>query len=73
MLNDLPAGAVAQAAERLAALGQAFQATAATERRALDRLAGRAPGTPIIRIPLLDHDADNLAELRVVGDSLLSG
>ncbi|HSS39789.1 MAG TPA: ArsA-related P-loop ATPase, partial [Polyangia bacterium] len=73
VLHDLPAGAVTAAADRLAALGQTFQATAATERRALDRLAGRAPGTPIIRIPLLDHDADNLAELRVVGDSLLSG
>jgi anion-transporting ArsA/GET3 family ATPase len=72
VLRDRPAAAVAEAADRLAALAQAFQATAAGESRALDRLAGRAPGTPIIRIPLLDHDADNLAELRVVGDSLLS-
>jgi anion-transporting ArsA/GET3 family ATPase len=72
-LKDRPEGAVAQAAERLAALARTFEAEAASEARALDRLATRGPGTPIIRIPLLDHDADNLAELRVVGDSLLSG
>ncbi len=73
VLKDRPEGAVAEAAARLASLGQAFQATATAEKRALERLAGRAPQTPIIRIPLLDHDADNLAELRVVGDSLLAG
>ncbi len=72
-LKDRPDGAVVEAAARLASLGQAFQSTAAAEKRALDRLAGRAPQTPIIRIPLLDHDADNLAELRVVGESLLAG
>jgi len=73
VLKDLPDGAVGDAAARLAALGQTFQAVAGAERRALERLAGRAPGTPVIRIPLLDHDADNLAELRVVGDSLAAG
>ena len=29
-----------------------------------------APGTPITEVPLLDHDVDNLEELRVVGDHL---
>ena len=65
--------AVAAAAARLGSLGRHFQTVHATEARALERLAGRAPRTPVIRIPLLDHDADNLAELRVVGDSLLAG
>ena len=73
VLKDVPDGTIMDAAARLAALAQTFQATAAAEARALERLSGRAPGTPLIRIPLLDHDADNLAELRVVGDSLLSG
>jgi anion-transporting ArsA/GET3 family ATPase len=65
--------AIGPAAERLASLGREFQAVHAGEARALERLTGRAPATPVIRIPLLDHDADNLAELRVVGDSLLAG
>ena len=30
--------------------------------------AARAPGIPITEVPLLDHDVDNLAELRVVGE-----
>ncbi len=72
-LNGRPEAALGQAVARLGSLGQTFQAIAAGERRALERLAARAPGTPIIRIPLLDHDADNLAELRVVGDSLAAG
>ncbi len=72
-LNGQPEAAVGRAAARLGALGRTFQAIAAGERRALERLAARAPGTPVIRIPLLDHDADNLAELRVVGDSLAAG
>jgi len=70
---DLPDQVVEQGAARLALLGRDFQAIHATEARALERLAGRAPATPVIRIPLLDHDAYNLAELRVVGDSLLAG
>jgi anion-transporting ArsA/GET3 family ATPase len=65
--------AVGAAAARLASLGRDFQAIHATEARALERLTGRAPKTPLIRVPLLDHDADNLAELKVVGDSLLAG
>jgi anion-transporting ArsA/GET3 family ATPase len=70
---DLSEQAVGAAAARLASLGREFQAVHATESRALERLAARAPATPVIRIPLLDHDADNLAELRVVGESLLAG
>ena len=30
----------------------------------------RAAGIPITEVPLLDHDVDNLAELRVVGEHL---
>ncbi|HXJ23549.1 MAG TPA: ArsA-related P-loop ATPase [Polyangia bacterium] len=70
---ELSDQAVAAAAARLASLAREFQAIHATESRALERLAARAAATPVIRIPLLDHDADNLAELKVVGDSLLAG
>ena len=34
------------------------------------RLGARAPGVRITEVPLLDHDVDNLAELRVVGEHL---
>ena len=45
-------------------------ALALSERRELGRLGARAPGVPITEVPLLDHDVDNLAELRVVGEHL---
>ena len=70
---DLPPTAVDEASGRLAALARAFGALAEGERREIDRLAARAPGTAITRVPLLDHDVDNLAELRVVGEALLAG
>jgi anion-transporting ArsA/GET3 family ATPase len=70
---DLSEAAVVEAAARLAALGRTFRALAEGERREIDRLAARAPGTAITRVPLLDHDVDNLAELRVVGEALLAG
>jgi anion-transporting ArsA/GET3 family ATPase len=70
---DLSAPQIAEASARLAALGRTFGALAESERREIDRLATRAPGTAITRVPLLDHDVDNLAELRVVGEALLAG
>ena len=68
----LPAATVDEAAARLAPVAHAFGALAASERRELTRLGQRAPGVAITEVPLLDHDVDNLAELRVVGDHLLS-
>jgi anion-transporting ArsA/GET3 family ATPase len=61
---------LADAAARLASVARAFGALHASERRELARLASSAPGTPITEVPLLDHDVDNLEELRVVGDHL---
>jgi anion-transporting ArsA/GET3 family ATPase len=68
----LPDDTIAEAAERLAPVSKAFGALFASERRELARLMARAPGVAVTEIPLLDHDVDNLAELRVVGDHLLS-
>jgi anion-transporting ArsA/GET3 family ATPase len=70
---DLSPAAIDEASGRLGALARAFGAVAEGERREIDRLAARAPGTAITRVPLLDHDVDNLAELRVVGEALLAG
>jgi anion-transporting ArsA/GET3 family ATPase len=70
---DLSPPAVDEASARLAALARSFGALAEGERREIDRLAAHAPGTAITRVPLLDHDVDNLAELRVVGEALLAG
>jgi anion-transporting ArsA/GET3 family ATPase len=69
-LAGLPEATTADAAARLAAVGRAFGTLYASERRELGRLAATAPGTPITEVPLLDHDVDNLQELRVVGDHL---
>jgi anion-transporting ArsA/GET3 family ATPase len=68
----LPAATIDDAADRLAPVARAFGALAASERRELVRLGQRAPGVAITEVPLLDHDVDNLAELRVVGDHLLT-
>jgi anion-transporting ArsA/GET3 family ATPase len=70
---DLSDAALAEAAARLAAVAQTAAALRAGERREIARLGERAPGTAIREVPLLDHDVDNLAELRVVGEALLSG
>jgi anion-transporting ArsA/GET3 family ATPase len=70
---DLSDAAIAEAAARLAAVAQTAAALRAGEQREIARLGERAPGTAIREVPLLDHDADNLAELRVVGEALLSG
>jgi len=66
----LPAAAVDEAAARLAPVARAFATLAASERRELGRLGARAPGVAITEVPLLDHDVDNLSELRVVGEHL---
>jgi anion-transporting ArsA/GET3 family ATPase len=70
---DLPDAALTEAAARLAPLASTFAALYAGERRELARLAAQAPATEITQIPLLDHDVDNLSELRVVGEALLAG
>ena len=70
---DLSDAVLAEAAARLAPLAGTFAALHAGERREIARLAAQAPGTAITQIPLLDHDVDNLAELRVVGEALLAG
>ena len=66
----LPAATIDDAAARLAPVARAFGALSVSERRELGRLGARAPGVPITEVPLLDHDVDNLAELRVVGEHL---
>jgi len=69
----LPAATIDDAAARLAPVARALGALAVSERRELVRLGARAPGVPITEVPLLDHDVDNLAELRVVGEHLSQG
>jgi anion-transporting ArsA/GET3 family ATPase len=68
--SALPAATVEDAAARLAPVAHAFALLSASERRELARLAERAPGVAITEVPLLDHDVDNLTELRTVGDHL---
>jgi anion-transporting ArsA/GET3 family ATPase len=68
--RELPSATVDDVAARLAQLAGAAAALHASERRELARLATSAPGIPVTEIPLLDHDADNLAELRAVGRHL---
>jgi anion-transporting ArsA/GET3 family ATPase len=65
--QGLSDAALADVAERLAELARAAEALHASERRELARLASSAPGVPVTEVPLLDHDVDNLAELRAVG------
>ena len=70
---DLSPAAITEAAARLEPLARGFATLHASERRQLERLSARAPAPAITRVPRLDHDVDNLVELRVVGDSLLAG
>ena len=44
--------------------------TARSQRREIERLAQRAPGVPILQIPLYAHEASSLASLRAIGDRL---
>src|SRR6185503_4455555 len=61
---------IADASGRLAAAARAHGGLRASEHRELARLAEHAPGVPVTEVPLLDRDAEHLAELRVVADSL---
>jgi anion-transporting ArsA/GET3 family ATPase len=70
---DLSDDAIGEAVARLGPIARTAAALHAAERREITRLGARAPGTAIREVPLLDHDVDNLAELRVVGEALLSG
>ncbi len=63
---------IAEAAGRLAPLAGAFGALRVSERRELARLGARAPGIAVAEVPLLDHDVDNLGELRAVGEHLMA-
>jgi anion-transporting ArsA/GET3 family ATPase len=58
---------IEEVAARLADLARSASALHASERRELGRLAASAPGVPVTEVPLLDHDVDNLSELRTVG------
>src|SRR5581483_5924770 len=69
----IPREVVDDAAARLAPIAAAHGALYRSERRELARLTERAPGVAITEVPLLDHDVDNLSELRAVGDWLLAG
>ena len=71
--RSVPPAALDDVAARLAELARAARALHASERRELTRLATSAPGVPVTEVPLLDHDADNLAELRAVGRHLERG
>jgi anion-transporting ArsA/GET3 family ATPase len=66
-LRDVPDATIGDVAARLATLARGAETLHASERRELERLASSAPGIPVTEVPLLDHDADNLAELRTVG------
>jgi anion-transporting ArsA/GET3 family ATPase len=63
---------LADAASRLAPVARAFGALRSSERRELARLGASAPGIGVTEVPLLDHDVDNLSELRVVGEHLIA-
>src|SRR5215471_8978305 len=58
------------AAHRLAVAARGLAALCESERRELARLGASAPGVPVTEVPLLDHEVDNVAELRTVGDYL---
>ncbi len=69
-LAHWPAEDIALTAERLAGVAERAQALCTAERTELDHLARQVPGVPVTEIPLLDHDIENLAELRIIGDTL---
>jgi anion-transporting ArsA/GET3 family ATPase len=71
--SGTPANTLAEVAARLAETAQVFGALHTSERRELARLQVSAPGIPVTEVPLLDHDVDNLAELRTVGRYLGAG
>jgi anion-transporting ArsA/GET3 family ATPase len=69
-LAGWPRADIDRAADRLAGEAARAQALCQAERKELGRLAREAPGVGVTEIPLLDHDIENLAELRVIGDTL---
>jgi anion-transporting ArsA/GET3 family ATPase len=60
------------AAAQLAAQAAEARALWQSQRGELARLAHNAPGITITEVPLLDHDVDNVAELRTIGEHLAS-
>jgi anion-transporting ArsA/GET3 family ATPase len=44
--------------------------TARSQRRELDRLADKAPQVPVLKVPLLAHEASSLGALRAIGEHL---
>jgi anion-transporting ArsA/GET3 family ATPase len=72
-LAGVPRPEIDDVAERLAATARDFAALVDSERRELGRLSASAPGVPVTEVPLLDHDVDNLVELKTVGDYLAAG
>jgi anion-transporting ArsA/GET3 family ATPase len=69
----LPDETLEEAARRLAPVARTLGKLRASEQRELARLGASAPGVTVTEVPLLDHDVDNLAELRVVGEHLVGG
>lgn len=69
-LSGLPAASVEAAAGRLASQARQGQRLWESERHELGRLAHSAPGVAITEVPLLDHDVDNVAELKTIGDHI---
>jgi anion-transporting ArsA/GET3 family ATPase len=69
-LHGVARAQIEDSARRLAAAMRDGGALYDSERRELARLAARAPGVQVTEVPLLDHDVDNLAELRAVGGYL---
>jgi anion-transporting ArsA/GET3 family ATPase len=69
-LHGVARAQIEDTARRLATATRDVGALYESERRELARLASRAPGVQVTEVPLLDHDVDNLAELRTVGGYL---
>ncbi len=71
---DLSDAALAEAAARLAPLAARVRGAARVGAAGARAAGGAGAGDrEITEVPLLDHDVDNLAELRVVGEALLAG
>jgi anion-transporting ArsA/GET3 family ATPase len=69
-LDSLSDAVLDDAAARIGQAARDRRQLCASERRELDRLARAAPGVPMTEIPLLDHDVENLVELRQIGEHL---
>jgi anion-transporting ArsA/GET3 family ATPase len=69
-LAGLPDQAIQAAAQKLASSARDAAKLCASERHELERLARQAPGVPMTRVPLFDHEVESLAELRRVAEYL---